>query len=144
MSFRKYFTALVFIILLIWGPVDSNQHMWFVIRGGYLIVIPLLVHIITYLIWNYLEISSNTDWILCRVFFGGVSIFFFYLTYIYGTAEEHISNTQRVMTRDGWEDVGEDIVLPGADYGAALVWVVLGVIFLRIAFQSNKSKNSNK
>lgn len=130
MKFRSYLVLSVLVSLLFWGPIDHSYKYWWIIRFGYLIVIPVLLWFILEWIWHKVEISENTEVTLERVLFSFISFIFFLMAYIQGTAKSHWGNTKWAVSRDDIEPIGEDILVPGPDRAFVFILIIVGALFL--------------
>ena len=112
------------------GPIDNSWPAWLAIRIGYLILVPLLVWLLIGLVWNYWQPSNKTDTTLQRVLSGTICFALFILAGLEATSKTHIGNTKVIQTRDGMEAVGDDIVLPGPDWGNVFVIMLIAALVL--------------
>lgn len=80
MFFRKYFVAIIFLTLLMWGPIDHAWPAWLVMRLGYLILIPLMFWFLLTWIWNKYEPGSRTEDILERTISSIICLFLIVLS----------------------------------------------------------------
>lgn len=142
--FRGYITLIVFVVLLLWGPIDYSWPYWLGIRIGYLILIPIVVSLLLKLIWKVIQPSQKVESILERILFSFVFIAFIILAGLVATSKTHIENTKVVRTHDGYEAVGDDIVVPGPDYGNALLLVFIAILIFWYGLLKKGSKNSEK
>lgn len=130
MEFRNIFTTAIFILLLIWGPIDHESSSGMIIRFLYLILIPFSTFFILKWIWDFSKIQGHTERIFENILITSICIFLLFLAYDEFTSKTHWINTEQIPTHDGYEDVGEDIEVPGGNKGVALIWVLLsGIIF---------------
>ena len=143
MNFRNYLTGAVFVILLIWGPIDHSWPVWLLIRTTYLIVIPLIVWLLLSWIWNRWQPTHKFEITLNRILSGIICLGLFILAIIETTSTTHIGNTLVIRTRDGYEDVGDSIELPGPDYGNVLVIVIIAILVLWFGVLKKGTKSSN-
>ena len=143
MRFRNYLTGTIFAILLLWGPIDHSWPAWLAVRTGYLILIPLLVWFLLGWTWNHLKPTNKFEIKLERILSGLICIALFTLAIIEATSKTHIGNTQTIRTRDGLEDVGDDIVLPGPDYRNVFVIVIIALLVLWFGVLKKKAKTSD-
>lgn len=144
MNFRNYLTGTIFVVLLIWGPIDNTWAASLAVRIGYLILIPLTVWFLLGWIWINWTPTEKAESSLNRTLSGIICISLFGLAYLQATSKTHIGNTQWIQTRDGMEAVGEDILLQGADYGNVFVILIIaGLVFWFGVIKSGvKSKDS--
>lgn len=52
---KDFLTGIIFLVLLIWGPIDHEGKFGMAIRFGYLIFIPLIVRFFVGLILDKIE-----------------------------------------------------------------------------------------
>jgi hypothetical protein len=140
MNFKNYFATTILIVLLIWGPINHSWPAWIAIRIGYLLLIPFLIYKTIDWIWNYFDFSDKLDNILERILSVIISISLFTFAIIEATSKNHVGNTQSIQTRDGIEEVGEDIILQGPDWRNVLVLVIFAVIFFILGIKKDKIK----
>lgn len=130
MNFRNYLAGTIFVVLLIWGPIDHSWPAWLVIRIGYLILVPLSVWLLLGWVWNHWQPNKKLEITLERILSGIVCIALFAFAIHEIISKTHIGNTQWIQTRDGTEAVGDDIILPGPDWVNIFVIVVIALIVL--------------
>ena len=128
MNFRNYLAGTIFVVLLIWGPIDHLWPAWLAIRIGYLVLIPLVVWLILMWIWNYWQPEREIEIILERILSGIIFVALSALAVFEAISKSHIGNTQVVVTRDGTEEVGDDIVLQGPDWRSVFVIVIVAIL----------------
>lgn len=109
MSFRNYLTGTIFVILLLWGPIDDSWSGSLMIRISYLILIPLIVWVLFGWIWSRLQPADKFEVSLNRILSAIISVGLFILAVIEATSATHLANTRTIRTRDGYEDVGDYI-----------------------------------
>ncbi len=143
MNFREYFSGTLFLLLLLWGPIDHSWPSWLAIRIGYLIFIPLIIWFIIGWAWDYWQPSDKLETTLERILSGAICIALFTFAGIEGTSKNHIGNTQWIQTRDGLEAVGDDIILPGPDWGNFLVFIIIALAILWFGVLKMHKKKSN-
>jgi hypothetical protein len=127
MFFRKYFVAIIFLTLLIWGPIDNTWPAWLVIRLGYLILIPLIFWFLLTWIWDRWEPNAQTEDILERTLSGMVCGVLIVMAILEIQAKTHLGNSQWIQTHDGMEAVGDDVIFKGPDYGNALIFFIFAI-----------------
>lgn len=130
MMFREYFVTVIFVSLLIWGPLDHSWRGWLMIRIAYLVVVPLLIWFLLRWIWIRWQPSLAVEKIINRILSGSVSGGLLVSAVLEAKSDMHPGNTKWIRTRDGMEAVGEDVILPGPDWGSVFVLVVLALCFL--------------
>lgn len=143
MTFRNYITGAIFVILLIWGPIDYSWPEWLLIRISYLILIPLIVWFIFGWIWKHWQPSKKLEVTFNRILSGTISVGLFILAILEVTSKTHIGNTQIIRTRDGYEDVGDSIELPGPDYGSVFLIVITALLVLWLGVLKKDFKITN-
>ena len=117
-------------MLLIWGPINHSWTAWLVIRIGYLYIVPLTAWLLLGWIWNRWQLNAKLDSLLNRTLSGIIFISLIVLAILEATSTTHIGNTQRIRTRDGYEDVGDSILLQGPDYGNVFLILLLAGLLL--------------
>lgn len=143
MAFRNFIAGTIFAVLLIWGPIDHSWPAWLTIRIGYLIIIPVVVWLLLGWVWNLWPPNNKLEYVLNRVLSGIICIALFVLAALEALSKVHIGNTQWIRTRDGTEAVGDDIVLPGPDWGNVLVLVIIAVFVLWFGVLKKDAKTSD-
>jgi hypothetical protein len=143
MSFRNYLTGTIYIALLVWGPIDHSWPYWLAIRIGYLHLIPLLVWLLLGWIWNRWQPGDKTENTLQRILSGLICIILFTLAMLEATLKTHTGNTKTIRTRDGTEDVGDYIELPGPDYGQVLIIALIALLVLWFGILKRRTKASD-
>ena len=128
MTSQKYLTGVVFITLLIWGPIDHSWPSWLAIRISYLIVIPVIVWFLLKWIWIIWPPKTEVEDRLIRALTSATSGVLFVFAILELMSETHIGNTMWIQTREGREAVGDDIIVQGPDWGAAIILFVLAVL----------------
>ncbi len=142
MNFREYLFGIIFLILLIWGPIDHSWPAWLAVRIGYLIFIPLAIWLLLGWAWNYWQPSNKLETTLERILSGAICMALFTFAGIEATSKNHIGNTQWIQTRDGLEAVGNDIILPGPDWGNFWVLIIIAFVILWVGVLKMHNKKS--
>lgn len=142
MKFINYLTGTVFVILLIWGPIDHSWPAWLAIRFAYLLFIPLFLWLFLRWLWKHWPPGSKVEIVLERILSGGICLLFLILAFVDFTSKTHLGNTQVIRTRDGLEAVGDDIVLPGPNYGMAIMWVIIAFFIFWYGVLKKGTKSS--
>lgn len=130
MNFRNYLSAIVFLALLIYGPLDHAWPGWFAIRLGYLILLPYGLWFLMGWFWDIFNINNHQEKVLERLLSVLVGAFLIFQAILKVTAKTHIGNTNWIRARDGMEDVGDDILLRGPDYGNVIILIIIALIFI--------------
>ena len=130
MAFRNYLAGTIFAVLLIWGPIDHSWPAWLAIRIGYLVLIPLIIWLLLGWVWNFWQPGNKVEFALERLLSGIICAALFTLAVLEAISKTHIGNTKVIQTRDGMEAVGDDIVLPGPDWGNVVVILIIALLVL--------------
>ncbi len=138
--FRPYLVTVVFIALLIWGPIDHSLKGWLIIRIGYLIIIPFLIHFLLKWIWSKWDPTDKEEDVLQRILSGLICALLVFLAILEATSKKHIGNTKWIQTRDGMEAVGDDIVIKGPDKGNIAMLILFAILFLVIGVMRVRGK----
>lgn len=141
MFFRQYLVTVIFIALLIWGPIDHSLKGWLIIRTAYLIIIPVLIYFLLAWIWNKWEPSEKVEDALERILSGLICAVLILMAIIEATSKEHIGNTKWIQTREGREAVGDDVVLSGPDWGNIIMLVIISIVVFVIGVMKVKTKD---
>jgi hypothetical protein len=122
MGSRKYITGVVAVALLIWGPLDHSWPAWLAIRTAYLILVPLATWFLLGWIWRRWQPDSETETRLQRSLAGATAGILLVFAIMEAMSDTHIGNTMWVSDgHGGREAVGDNIVLPGPDWGQVLM-----------------------
>ena len=122
---RNLLAGLLFVVLLIWAPVEPYG---MVIRIAYLMALPALLWLgLRYFgsKWDGDEAANNR---LARGIAGIIAGAFFVGAYLSFTAPYHTECTQSVQTRDGTECVGDYVTSKGRDMNGMFILVVFGAL----------------
>jgi hypothetical protein len=139
MGSRKYIVGVIAVALLIWGPIDHSWPAWLAIRIGYLILVPLATWFILGWIWKAWQPNPQTEKRLQRSLAGATAGVLLVFAIIQATADTHVGNTQWIQTRDGWEAVGDDIALPGPDWGTVIMLLAASGCASWLSISNSKS-----
>ncbi len=142
MFFRQYLATIIFISLLIWGPIDHSMKGWLIIRSSYLILIPLLIYFLLGWIWNIWEPSKPVENILERTLSGLICIALIITAIFEATSDMHLGNTKWIQTRDGMEAVGDDIIVSGPSWGNVLIILLISILVFWFGVLKKHIKNS--
>ena len=93
-------------------------------------MIPLLTWFLLAWIWKDLKPDAESEERCARAFLGVLAGVLLKMAISDANSEYHIGNTMTIRTRDGYEDVGDDVVLPGPNIGGAMVWGILAAFAL--------------
>ncbi len=143
MGFRDYLSGTIFIVLFIWGPINHSWPSWFLVRSGYLILVPLTVWLLLRWLWHHWEPNKKTENTLERILSGIICITLFVFAFLAAISKDHFGNTQVIRTRDGMEDVGDYIVLPGPDWGNVFLLVIFALLVLWFGVIKNEANSSD-
>jgi hypothetical protein len=128
MTSQKYLVGVVFISLLIWGPIDNSWPSWLAIRISYLIVIPVIGWFLLKWIWRIWQPSAELEDRLIRALASVTSGVLLVWAILELMSDTNIGNTMLIQTHEGWEAVGDDIIVQGPDWGASIILFVLAVL----------------
>jgi len=144
MFFRNYFSIVIFVSLLIWGPINHSLSGWLVIRIGYLILIPVLMWFFLKWIWNRWQPTRKFEKLLERTFSSFICCILLIMAIIEATSDTHIGNSMWIHTQDGMEAVGEDIIVQGPAWeNVIILFILIGLIFW-FGVLKNDLKNHDK
>jgi hypothetical protein len=93
MTSQKYLVGIIFLSLLIWGPIDHSWSVWLVIRISYLIAIPVIVWFLLKWIWKIWQPNLETEDRLIRALVSATSGGVFVLAIFELTSDTNIGNT---------------------------------------------------
>lgn len=136
---RKLLVALLFAILLIWGPIEPYG---MIVRTAYLVVLPPLLWFGLGYFTKDLDIDKSTNDRLTRAIAGILAGAFFVGAYLSFTAPYHTACTQEVQTRDGTECVGDYVGVKGGDRAGAFMLILFGGIASWYAVAKHDEKES--
>jgi len=128
-NFSKYSAVTIFIILGLWGPSDDSWPYATYIRIGYMYLIPVGFMFLSNVILNKINASSSLEDKLERFLWAVNGIVLLIIAYSGATSDWHLGNTHYIQTRDGYEAVGEDVMLEGADWLGVIVLLFLAIMF---------------
>jgi len=133
---RNFLVMLLFIILLIWGPIEPYG---MVVRIGYLIALPTLLWFILGYIGSKWDGDDQSNNRLARGIAGIIAGGLFVGAYLSFTAPYHAECTQSVQTWDGSECVGEYVSVKGRDLSGTFILVGLGAMATWYAISKHES-----
>ena len=120
---RKYIAILIFVALLMFGPVQSTG---LVIRLAYLIVVPTAVWFGLKRLGERWDLDPELDERISRALTASLSGVLFVIAYHEISLTHHMECSQWVPTRDGQECVGDDVMVKGGDFAGAAISLLLG------------------
>jgi hypothetical protein len=144
MNSRKYLVGVLVVVLLIWGPIDYSWPAWLAIRIGYLIAIPLATWFILGWIWRVWQPDAASENRLERALAGATGGVLVVLSIFEAMADTHVGNTMWVRTRDGMEAVGDDITLPGPDWGIVIMLIAAAGFAFWFSIAKRKKPDSEQ
>ena len=142
MTSQKYLVGIVFLVLLIWGPIDHSWPSWLAIRISYLILIPVIGWFLLKWIWRIWQPSTELEDRLIRALASITSGVLLVLAILELMSDTHIGNTLWIQTREGREAVGDDIIVQGPNWGASIILFVLAVLTFWYSIYKEKEKNN--
>ena len=126
MQSRNVISIALFILLLIYGPIyDWTGGM--IVRISYLIILPSGLWFLLGWLWDKFYIDHDKDQIIERITYGLIGLFLILQGILAFIAKDHIDNTKWIYTRDGYEAVGDDILVQGPDYVISFALIILGL-----------------
>ncbi|MBS1738632.1 MAG: hypothetical protein JSS98_18795 [Bacteroidetes bacterium] len=145
MNFRAYLMTVIFILLLLWGPIGHSQPAWLAIRIGYIVLIPLTVGLLLRWIWAQWQPTKKMETTLSRILSGIICIALFVFAILQAIAKAHIDNTEWIGggRDEAAESVGDWIVLPGPNWGNVFILTLMGVMLLWLGVIKTGNKTSN-
>lgn len=130
MKFRTYLSFVVFLALLIWGPVNDSEDNWLQIRIAYLIISPSIVYFSVRALESKVLWSENIETILIRFLNLILGLGLLIAAGMAATADSHMRSAEYVPTADGVEAVGDYTIIMGPDWGIVFVNGLFSFIFL--------------
>lgn len=122
---KDLLAGIVFVALLLWGPIDHDGNFGMVIRFSYLIIIPIIFRISLNWIWTNKEISKKTEPKLLRIFSIIISLVLAVFAFI-----EAFSTT---LHSDGIES---------RNWGNVFFLILFAIFFLSMALTKENKKAS--
>ena len=123
---RSYIVGIVFLALLIFGPV---QPYGMAIRLGYLAAIPAVLWFALPYVGDMLDMDGLANDRLNRGITAAIAGMLTVASFQAATAKFHGECTQTVRDgQGGYECVGDTVTVAGPDYTMAFIWIVLAVI----------------
>lgn len=122
---RNLLALLVFVVLLLWGPIALYG---MVIRTVYLIVLPALLWFGLRYFGSKWEADELANERLTRGIAGILAGALFVGAYLSFNAAYHSECTQTVRSRDEYECVGDYVRVPGGDRSGAFILAMFGIL----------------
>lgn len=135
---RNLLVIMLFVILLIWGPIAPYG---MVVRIGYLIILPALLWLGLGYVgskWKADEMANNR---LARGVAGIIAGALFVGAFLSFTAPYHTECTQSARTSDGTECVGDYVSVKGRDLSGTFILVGLGALATWYAISKHEDDN---
>lgn len=128
---RNYIVGIVFVLLLVFGPV---QPYGLAIRFAYLAAIPAVLWLALRYGGRKLDLRPDGNDRLSRAITAAIAGILTVAAYQAATAKFHGECTQTVRDgQGGYECVGNIVTVIGPDYGAAFMWIVLAAVLFWVA-----------
>lgn len=140
MSFRKYFTC--FILVLVFFSISSfGKFDHPVVRITLLIFVPLLTWFLIGFISKFVKVSLKAEVLLNKILSGIISFIFLVLAVSEYFKTSHIATTKTIRTNQGLEDVGDYISITGPNFGSIILCLVFSYLFFWFGvINSDKNK----
>jgi hypothetical protein len=132
---RNFLTGLIFVLLLLFGPVDPYG---IAIRFGYLIFIPVLVFSLLKHFGGSWKMDKVSNDYLNRAIFACIAGALLVSVYLSMTTKYHTECDKYVQTRDGQECVGDYVTVKGPDKGVAFIEVIFAGFAIWYAIAKRK------
>lgn len=129
MKFYNYFSLTIVVSVFFWLPDFSGDYDIFK-RLGLIFLIYILINIVFKKIWDFIGVTYETDLRLKKLLSIVIGLILLGLAYQESNSKFHFFNDQQISTRDGYEDVGNDLVASGPDNGVILMYVIIGICFI--------------
>ena len=140
MSFKHYLGTTVFIVILLWGPIDYSIPYWFLIRCATIFIIPWIIIKIV----DRLKLKVKTEITLIKILSIIITSTLVANAYLAGIKKYHYENDEYIITRDGREYVGDFIKVPGPDYFQVILLLSLAVFVFIFGVAKQKESNFSK
>jgi hypothetical protein len=141
MSARIYLVCVLLFVLLIWGPINDSWPASLAIRIGYLIVIPTAFWFILSWIWKAWRPNATTEDRLERTLAGATAGALLHGAVLAAASDHHFKCTQEVRSRDGYECIGDYVLVRGPDLGWALMLTVAAAFAFWFGVRANDPKS---
>jgi hypothetical protein len=121
MGIRKFLVGALAFGLLVWGPIDHDWPAWFLVRVLYLVAVPAVAWFVLGWIWRAWRPDAVTEDRLSRTIAGTTAGVLLVGAVLAARTQHHFECTQEVRSRDGYECVGDYVLVPGPDLGQAFL-----------------------
>lgn len=127
-SNRTFIVTAFLVVLLLFGPVEPYG---LVVRVAYLVALPAAAWWILTFLGKFFDLDQVTNDRISRALPASVAGALLLAACLSFTAESHSECTHLVRATDGSREcVGDDVTVPGPDYGIGLMYILLaGVAF---------------
>lgn len=132
---RSYIVTLVFIVLLLFGPVEPYG---LTVRSLYLIIIPGALWFAIRAMGVHFHLNAHDNDRITRSLTGAVAGALFANAISNATTTYHSKCTEYIVTRDGRECVGDYVTTAGPDWGLAIVSFLLAGIAFSVAIARDR------
>ncbi|RYE56001.1 MAG: hypothetical protein EOP48_09000 [Sphingobacteriales bacterium] len=139
MNFPNLLALTAFVALLLFGPINHDWPAYFLIRLGYLILVPGILWLLSRRILRSLSVSKAKEKLLERTLFAMIALTFLTFAILTALQKNHVGNTKYVRYADGVEPVGDDILVAGADWGSVYVLLGLATVTFIVGVVRNKT-----
>ena len=141
-AFGGYLALALFFILLMFGPIGDYKYS-LLVRLLYVFVIPYFISWFTPWLLNKLNVSEKAMIVLYRILLTSIGILFVYITIDTSQQTTHWENTKTIMTRDGYENVGDDVEVRGVNWIHVFISSIIALTFLWAGFLKYIKINSD-
>lgn len=123
------------------GPIDHDSSYTLLIRGAYLILIPLLIWIILNWLWTKYKLTYKANEIMNRILSGLISLTLLIFSYFKYKSDTYIKNTEYARTSDGgMEAVGNYIEVNGTDWAGIMILLIGAFLFFYLGVLKRKNE----
>ena len=137
MKISGLFAVSLFVILLVWGPINHSWQYFWVVHLTTLIVPPYLLFFLLEYLNKRFQLSLEIQKKIEKFFWTGWSVLLIIWAIDIFQTPYHFESTQVIRTRDGMEDVGDSVMLEGADIGGAFILIIMAMIILFFGVYQN-------
>jgi len=125
---------------MIWGPINYSSQYGLILRIIYLIVIPIIVWFLLKWVWILWEPNDKSEIRLENILAFLTTIILLIMALYEFMSATHVGNTLWVRSPDGMEAVGDDIILPGPDWGSIIILLLCSGISLWFGITNKPTK----